>query len=372
MNAAPPLPPASPPGPAQGSSPWLFDATTDLWTFGGSALAGLLGVMLARETGWLEGPLPLWLWVVAVMGVDVAHVHSTWFRVYLDPQEFQRRRLLYSVTPVLCLVGGIAVHLWSPAAFWTVLAYIAVFHFIRQPYGFVALCRARAGETTRWEGYFDGATIYASTLWPVIWWHTRLPREFDWFVVGDFLGPWPERLADWTFPVYLGLLVGFGGKELLRVARRRPVSGGKWLVVSTTALSWYVGIVLFNSDVAFTLTNVLPHGIPYLVLIWHYGTRRTLSATSKWSRVLWTQGPLLYLCLLVTVAAIEEFAWDTLIWHDHPTLFGTGWEIGSFYHFVVPLLTVPQLTHYILDGFIWRRRSNPELPTRLQTSSHNL
>jgi hypothetical protein len=28
--------------------------------------------------------------------------------------------------------------------------------------------------------------------------------------------------------------------------------------------------------------------------------------------------------------------------------------------FVVPLLALPQLTHYVLDGFIWRRKSNPD------------
>ena len=28
---------------------------------------------------------------------------------------------------------------------------------------------------------------------------------------------------------------------------------------------------------------------------------------------------------------------------------------------VVPLLAVPQITHYLLDGFLWRRRSNPRV-----------
>jgi hypothetical protein len=27
----------------------------------------------------------------------------------------------------------------------------------------------------------------------------------------------------------------------------------------------------------------------------------------------------------------------------------------------VPLLAVPQVTHYVLDGFIWRRKTNPEM-----------
>jgi hypothetical protein len=29
--------------------------------------------------------------------------------------------------------------------------------------------------------------------------------------------------------------------------------------------------------------------------------------------------------------------------------------------FLVPLLAIPQLTHYVLDGFIWRKKSNEGL-----------
>jgi hypothetical protein len=41
-------------------------------------------------------------------------------------------------------------------------------------------------------------------------------------------------------------------------------------------------------------------------------------------------------------------------------LFGPPWQVGSLQLILVPLLAVPQFTHYILDGFIWRRRGNPE------------
>jgi hypothetical protein len=30
---------------------------------------------------------------------------------------------------------------------------------------------------------------------------------------------------------------------------------------------------------------------------------------------------------------------------------------------LVPLLALPQATHYVLDGFIWRRKSNPDVAT---------
>ena len=49
---------------------------------------------------------------------------------------------------------------------------------------------------------------------------------------------------------------------------------GKDIVVATTAICWYVGIVVFNSDYAFTVTNVIIHGVPYFALIYVYARFR--------------------------------------------------------------------------------------------------
>ena len=59
------------------------------------------------------------------------------------------------------------------------------------------------------------------------------------------------------------------------------------------------------------------------------------------------------------LAFAEELLWDRGVWHERSWLFGTAWDIGQWKVALVPLLALPQLTHYILDGFIWRRRSNP-------------
>jgi hypothetical protein len=57
---------------------------------------------------------------------------------------------------------------------------------------------------------------------------------------------------------------------------------------------------------------------------------------------------------------VEEGLWDGLVWREHGTVF--GWfahlpTVGSsaLLRWVVPLLALPQATHYVLDGFIWRR-----------------
>ena len=56
----------------------------------------------------------------------------------------------------------------------------------------------------------------------------------------------------------------------------------------------------------------------------------------------------------------EEWLWDLGIWHDHPDLFGAGWQLGGTAQaLLVPLLALPQAVHYALDGFIWRRGEGP-------------
>ena len=46
---------------------------------------------------------------------------------------------------------------------------------------------------------------------------------------------------------------------------------------------------------------------------------------------------------------------------DHTFFVGAAWDWSSLKVFLVPLLALPQATHYVLDGFVWRRRSNPQL-----------
>ena len=71
---------------------------------------------------------------------------STAYRVYLDPAEMRRRRGLYLAIPLLAYVAGVLAYSLGPALFWRVLAYVAVIHFVRQQYGWLALYRRRGLE----------------------------------------------------------------------------------------------------------------------------------------------------------------------------------------------------------------------------------
>ena len=144
---------------------WIFSAPIDLAVFGGTALVSLALLFCGPRSGTAA---PEWSWIVGVLFVDVAHVWSTSFVVYLDPAEWQRRPVFYAAVPIGCFLGGIALYACGAQVFWRVIAYLAVFHFIRQQYGWVMMYRARCEERDRIGRWLDGATIYLATIYPVM------------------------------------------------------------------------------------------------------------------------------------------------------------------------------------------------------------
>jgi hypothetical protein len=333
--------------------------------FGGSALLAFALLGLGRITGALDGETPLWTWVATVVFVDVAHVWATAYRVYLDPEEMRRRRGLHLAIPLVAYVAGVSLYSLSAALFWRVLAYVAVIHFVRQQYGWLALYRRRLGPTSRPDRLLDDAAIYGATLYPLVHWHANLPRSFEWFLAGDFIPGLPKAAADWLLPIHLAITAAYVLRQAQLALTGQAVSHGKNLIVATTWLSWYAGIVVLDSDYAFTVTNVLVHGIPYLAFVWAYERRRWAGdATARLSRIFRPNRWLLYLVPLLAVAWLEEWGWDRVLWHEHGALF-PGPELllsrGTL-ALLVPLLALPQATHYLLDAWIWRvRPENPEL-----------
>jgi hypothetical protein len=197
------------------SQRWLFSRTADLAAFGGSAALALALVAVGAANDWLHSDTPEWTWVTAILLVDVAHVYATGFRVYFVPQELKRRPWLYGLTPALGWLIGVSLYSEGEVIFWQVLAYLAVFHFVRQQYGWVALYRARAHECDRWGALVDAAAIYMATLWPLVWWHAHLPRAFWWFREHDFLAVPPS--VPWaTLPLYVGALASYFIRTLYR------------------------------------------------------------------------------------------------------------------------------------------------------------
>lgn len=335
--------------------PWLFSCRVDLLTFLGSAVLALGLLVLAIPLGIVNDDTPDWLWIGAVLMIDVAHVYATGFRVYFDREELKRRPWLYGLTPLFAFLIGWALYTESHIWFWRILAYLAVFHFVRQQYGWVALYRSRESDHNRTGWWIDALAIYLATIYPLLHWHSQLPRRFWWFLEGDFASL-PSQFATWLTPFYWASMVLYGARSVCRGVMHGVWNPGKDIVVLTTAVCWYIGIITFNSDYAFTVTNVITHGLPYMVLVYWYNYRvdnvKTAPAKTQVPRIA------MFLGVVWILAYAEELAWDCGYWRERSWLFGSEWNLGPLASILAPLLAVPQITHYVLDGFIWRRKAN--------------
>lgn len=350
------------------SQPWIHSARVD----GAFILApGLLVTLIAlwmMRSGLQTADVSAGMWLLLVVGIDVAHVYSTIYRTYFDNQERQRLSVWLWMVPLFAWIAGMICYSISPVLFWSALAYTAVFHFIRQQYGFVMIYSRQERQLPAWCKRLDQLSIYSATLGPIIYWHTHLPRPFVWFIEGDFIS---LPIAIWNVGkwCYAAVLTTYLLKELWLYITTRQFNLPRNAMMLITAASWYVGIVVAQGDLVFTLTNVVAHGIPYIALTFVYKNAETIRFNKARSWFRWRWLPLTA-GLLILFAYLEEGLWDGFIWRDHLQYFPffnllPRISASALLAVLVPLLTVPQLTHYVLDAVIWRLRDQPEWRTTL-------
>lgn len=307
-------------------------------------------------------------WAILVMGVDVSHVYSTIYRTYLDRETMQRHGMFLLLLPFAVFIACIVLYSFGALMFWRVMAYLAVFHFVRQQYGFLRVY-ARHEKQNAWQRRIDAAAIYTATLYPIIDWHLAGQKNFHWFMKGDFLYWQQVGFRTAAFTAYLVVMAIYVAKEFHQLWKSKshfnlPRNG----ILLGTLFSWYVGIVHFNSDLAFTAINVMSHGIPYIALVWIYGNKKQSQGRADGAPLTLLFKPryvALFVISLLVLAYLEEGLWDAWVWHndEHHALFGPFHAVlggagpdSAWLKLLVPLLSVPQITHYVIDGFIWKIR----------------
>jgi hypothetical protein len=303
-----------------------------------------------------------WLWFFLIVCIDVGHVYSTIYRTYMDKATIAKNKLLFYGSPLLIYCMGVFLHSISPLFFWRAMTYLAVFHFIRQQYGFMRLY-SRTETGNNFSKWIDTITIYAATLYPIIFWHLQGKQAFNWFVENDLLYLNSPRLIPYFQVLYLAILLLYFSKELYLLCRHKTLNIPKNLLVAGTIVSWYMGIVYLKGDLTFTLLNVVSHGIPYYALVWAYGNKQKeqLSTKANWIVLFFKpRNVLFFLGLLFAFAYAEELLWDGLIWKEHGLVFPTSrilpdlTDHRNIMTLLIPLLALPQLLHYFIDGFIWK------------------
>lgn len=349
---------------------WIHSPIYDLWWFIAPVALLPLGVLLfpnlLPDSQQLSiSPLS---WLLIVLAIDVAHVYSTVFKTYFNPvaRSVHHRKLI--LIPLIAWIGGVLLYAGGSKLFWTVIAYFAVFHFIRQQYGFFRLY-SRSQTPGKWIRTILNTSIYAVMLLPIAMWHCLGQRHFNWMTEGDFFYLNRPEAIPFLQVLLLTILIVY---LLAEFSEKR--AHGFWniprlLLTTGTALSYYVSMVVTDSDFVFSLLNVVGHGVPYMALVWHSeslkSTHRTQQGIMEIMRKKW--GWIVFYNLTLVFAYLEESIWDVFVWREQTMSFGWLYPFTSMIQqedvllFLVPFLVVPQMTHYLLDGFIWRKKDTSDL-----------
>jgi hypothetical protein len=177
------------------------------------------------------------------------------------------------------------------------------------------------------------------------------------FIVCTSSSHLPDIIIALFFLAFIVYLIS----EIQSSVPTKAINFQKNSIVLGTALSWYIGIIYFNSDFVFTFLNVVCHGVPYMTLVWIHGKKTySKSVSTSFLKLVYGRFSLLiFLLPLVIFAYVEEGFWNAFVWNEHNSVFTMFKGIShtmskNILNIIVPLLALPQLFHYVIDGFIWK------------------
>jgi hypothetical protein len=335
---------------------WVFSPRTDLILFGAPVLVGWLLLMLhaAYDLNRIK-VLNRSLFVAAfafAAFLDTGHLLSTAFRSYLDAEvRRQRRVLLFAAPPLIGLAGGAIYVAFGAQYFLYVVAYMNLYHIVRQQYGWLAFSRRRGGESSGIDRPLDKYTLYAAMILPALWTHV-------------FLGPSPRRIPVAKSEALSGLIVcafvvvigTYLARQAYKMAAGQPLNPAKLLLVLSTAATW--GAVMFLRSPFLPLVASLYHSVPYLGLI--YISARNNGAPTSAPRALFGRR---YSWGAYAVVVVAAGYLGTKSLH---VLDGVPADLTFGVSLVVFTAVIPVM-HYLIDGVIWKRRAYNVLGHRWQT-----
>ncbi len=330
---------------------WIFDQSLspikrDFWIFGLPILLGLCTILTVSQDDAFRGSFlskpGLTIAFAFSILLDLPHVYSSFARIGMDHEDFRRRRKLYLGLPfVLFLIISFSAHFAKSMTISTV-TYLNMIHRVRQDFGWIMYSRRMATEPRGLGLWIDKAMAYNLTIFPLLWLHTLAPKDAWWLFPGDLAFSVSEFWIGILLYIHWLLSGLYLGWVAFQFYIKRPLNLTKLYLLISIWVAWYVGLVFFNGS---TWMIDFFHTMPYLFLIYHFGSR-------KWAgEVGWRGNYVRGFRVWIAYFGLVSLAYMTL---KVPGADQNMW--------LYTLLVFPSVTHYVLDGFIWRTGpSNPDL-----------
>jgi hypothetical protein len=283
-----------------------------------------------------------------ILFLDIPHVYATVVRLGVERDQYLKAKILFIGLPLLALliVSLLAEknQIWG----WRFIAYLNIWHTLRQQWGFVSLSNKKFGTDTKLNRWLDQSAIYLMTLFPVLWLHSQ-PIDGGWLVVGDIPRLFQGDYIHYFHWAYMVLIACYFAYFFLQSEKQGKVNWTKLNILVTTMVAWYVGIVVMWER---TWMIDLQHAVPYLYLVYFYGRKNWGERNKLFQGTAFNVGVKFQVLLIALSVGIYFFP---LALNDY---LPAGIALGLMMFF--------PMTHYLLDGFMWksRRKYNDQyLPT---------
>ncbi len=332
---------------------WLKDPLYDLCFIFGIALLG--SVMSGVTVIWPALFLTMLTAHTWLFGYD--HLVATYTNLLGTPQDrLHNWRLIVLLPPLVfgCLYG--IGRRYGLTGMYTMYFFGQFFHTVRQSWGIAQQYRHRAGGIPSDPMWLSEVTLWSVPLWGFLHRCTQQPEEFLYQQL--WLPTVPVEVTVCGCLLSVGLWLYFGYTRLVAYRRGQLAIGHTLYMLSHLGI--YLGGYILIEDISsgWLLVNVW-HNVQYLMFVWLFNRRRFAGGIDPSSRSLsWLSQPgfrraaLYYLtCLFIATPA-------------YYLVLRLGERIDGFYaQTVIPSAVLLSLSftvhHYIVDGFIWKRRKHP-------------
>lgn len=340
---------------------WISSPKFDLSFIVLPPLLGLIaGVIIASDNPVFRA-IEVQLVVILVI-IDLAHLISMWFRIYTSGTETKKDIRFYWLIYVglIFIFYAIGYFRHFNKVFYFI-TYFAIFHNIKQNYGFYSIYRkdeTKNPKHIKFEKYFFNAVLY----YPLIVWHMDI-KSFDNY--------WSVYFVDLSsvkfmfYPLTAVLLAGFGYYLKLSIEKYKnnDLSPTKLLFFFTVTAGWYGVMLVAKETIALFLAIISAHAIAYLFFVWKLYHLQIKKSVENISKKVVLKKNLFFISFVLIFGYIARGFVETALQKNGLT----GFWGRDFWHslgqgnnslFLVFLFTFPfatQVSHFIIDGFIWKQ-----------------
>jgi hypothetical protein len=280
--------------------------------------------------------------------VEGSHLYSTYLVSYGDKEISRQLKPLFYGIPLALVVSAFTLQFIGKQQYlYYFMAYLAVVHFIRQDFGWMKIATSFDSHAPRWLNMLDVWSSYGMTVLPMLYITRKEAVNNFWYQKGDLFYT-PDVIAHTAHHLYWPVVAIFIAGNAYHAYQTRRLNLSKYLVATNTFFGWYMSKIYVENGYLAIWLMIFHHGVPYYFIVFK---------TERISKdILWLQrlGRFKYLALYLCCVMVFFTVFWSLGMNSYVVSLKSS--VPSLKSLIYAIAISPQMTHSILDGYIWKKK----------------